>query len=379
MLKEILRKLHLSQTAYNVEKHFLRKRKPCFGSADEALRYLHSIKKDDGKSCVCQHDMKETDYDLEIIVPCYNVELYVEECLASILSQETAFSYCVTAVNDGSTDRTGEILKKYAHLENVNVITQRNRGLSGARNAGIGQARGRYLLFADSDDMLLPGAIEALMRLAAKTGADIVDSGHRYVADRKKGGFGNRVKASVYDFLQRPLRLAYDEHSPGVTGYPCGKVLKRELFHRVEFPEGYWFEDTVVWMILEPLCKTTATTDALTFKYRMNPDSISHTASGNVKSIDTLYVTLRLLEDRKALGIGFDQYQYDMLLQQMRNNYCRLSSLNRQTRQAAFVVESEIISTRFSEWDTNNPSVRPIQDFLRNKDYDSFDLWCRWH
>ena len=132
-------------------------------------------------------------------------------------------------------------------------------------------------------------------------------------------------------------------------------------------------------MILEPMCKRKATTNAVTFLYRMNPSSISHTANGKLKSIDTLYVTLQLLRDREKLNIEFNQSQYDMLLQQMRNNYCRLLSLNQQIRQAVFIIESDIISRTFSRWNTNNPSVRPIQDILRSKDYCLFDLWCKWH
>lgn len=379
MLKKILYKLHLSQIAYVIKKCFLRKRQLCSIFADEALRYLQGLEKDCGSSCICKHDIKDADCDLEIIVPCYNVETYVAECLDSILSQKTKYSFFVTIVNDGSTDGTEKILKKYEERNNVKIIKQENKGHSGARNTAIAQAHGHYLLFVDSDDMLLPGAIESLMSLAEKTDADIVDSGHIRFADRSKKGVKNRVKSFLYDFMQRPQVLSYNENSSGVTGYPCGKVLKKELFHRVEFPKGYWFEDTLVWMILEPMCKRKATTNAVTFLYRMNPSSISHTANGKLKSIDTLYVTLQLLRDREKLNIEFNQSQYDMLLQQMRNNYCRLLSLNQQIRQAVFIIESDIISRTFSRWNTNNPSVRPIQDILRSKDYCLFDLWCKWH
>ena len=308
------------------------------------------------------------------------MEQYVAECIESILSQQTRFSFFLTLINDGSKDSTGEVLKQYEGRANVRIITQENRGLSGARNTGIAQAHGRYLLFVDSDDLLLPGAVESLMAVAERAEADVVDSGHIRFADRKKiKTLGARIRANIYDWMQRPEALPDNDNSPGVTGYPCGKVLKRELFHRVKFPNDYWFEDTLVWMVLEPQCRRKATSSAITFRYRMNPDSISHTSSGHLKSIDTLYVTLQLLKDRELLGIEFDQQQYDMLLQQMRNNFCRIMSLPEKVQTAVFVVESDLIKQRFGAWNTSNPRVRPIQEMLRKGDFAHFRLWCKWH
>lgn len=133
-----------------------------------ALQLLHSYSADPGYSCIHKHEFAAPDCDVEVIVPCYNVERYVCQCLDSIISQQTHYSFFITIVNDGSTDSTRSHLAKYEHLTNVRVIDQSNTGLSGARNAGIRQAHGRYLLFVDSDDVLVPGAIDSLMRMAEK-------------------------------------------------------------------------------------------------------------------------------------------------------------------------------------------------------------------
>lgn len=132
-------------------------------------------------------------------------------------------------------------------------------------------------------------------------------------------------------------------------------------------------------MILEPLCKRKVTSNKLTCRYRMNPNSITHLAMQNTKSLDTLYITLKLLNDREILGIEFDQYQYDLLLQQMRNNFCRIASLDSKTKQAVFVVQQDLIVNKFATWSTINPKVKPIEDFLRVGDYEGFELWCKWH
>lgn len=380
ILHTLLTKLHLSHAAYSMERRLSRNRiilKPV--NADKALSFLHNISPDKGSSCIVSRNPAPTDCDLEIIVPCYNVEKYVEECLDSILSQKTKYRYCVTIVNDGSTDRTGEILNRYESIENVRIIHQKNRGLSGARNTAIEQSHGRYLLFVDSDDILLPDAIESYMSLAEQTGADVVDSGHIRFADRTNRGWKARIVADIYDAIQRPQVLPRNLSSPRITGYPCGKVLLSELFHKVQFPSGYWFEDTLVWMILEPMCKRKVTSDKLSFRYRMNPNSISHTAVHHPKSLDSLYITLRLLEDRVSLGIGFDQYQYEQLLSQMRMNFFRVVNLNEQVKQAVFAVECDLIAHKFHGWNTDNPALKPIEEFLRNGEYTEFELWCKWH
>lgn len=380
IFNKIIQRLHLTEWAYKL---VCRKRKDVkdlrFQSADQALSFLHSVSPDSGYSCVINKEPPPSDCDLEVIVPCYNVEKYVEECIDSILTQDTKYCFFVTIINDGSKDGTREILRKYDLVSNVKIIDQENSGLSGARNTGITQAHGRYLLFVDSDDVLLPGAIETLMALAEEHNADVVDSGHIRFADRIQKGLKARMRADIYDALQRPQTLPFNATSPRMTGFPCGKVFKSELFNKVQFPLGFWFEDTIVWMILEPLCKRKVTSDKLTFRYRMNPNSISHVASQNPKSLDSLYVTLQLLKDREMLGLEFDQYQYELLLQQMRNNFCRVSYLSLKTRQAVFVVQRDLITHKFASWGTDNPEVKPIEDFLRAGDYAGFELWCKWH
>ena len=380
ILHKIVSKVGLSELAYKIQ--MLKKGNSvsgCTQTVEQALTYLQGVSPDLGHSCITDRVLPPSDCDLEVIVPCYNVERYVEECVDSILAQQTKYSFFVTIINDGSKDHTREILRKYESVPNVKIIDQENSGHSGARNAGLAQVHGRYVLFVDSDDILLPGAIDALMSLAVENNADVVDSGHIRFADCTQKGIKARIQTYLYDVLQRPQTLSFNVASPRITGFPCGKVLNSELFHKVQFPKGYWFEDTLVWMILEPLCNRRVTSDRLTFRYRMNLNSISHKAALNPKSIDTLYVTLQLLKDRESLGIQFDQYQYELLLQQMRNNFYRVKCLNTEIKQAVFVMEQDLIANKFADWSTTNPKVKPIEDLLRIGDYVGFELWCKWH
>lgn len=379
MFKKIIQRLHLTQWVYQLGLKFRSSFQPMEEmDADQALRYLYSVSPDPNQSCLCLHPNRTPDCDLEVIVPCYNVENYVGECLESILSQQTSYSFFVTVINDGSTDRTRAVLKKYENHPAVRIIDQLNQGLSGARNAGIAQAHGRYLLFVDSDDVLLPGAIQTFLDLASQTGADVVDSGHIRFADPLQRGWKACLMRILYDVVQRTQALPCDLDSPRITGYPCGKVLKAELFHKVQFPQGYWFEDTIVWMILEPMCQRKVTSDRITFRYRMNPHSISHVATTRVKSVDTLYITLQLLKDRELLGLQFDRYQYENLVQQMRNNMFRCLSLSDQVKKAVFTIQRDLLVKPFADWQSEEPAHREIERLLRENRYEEFLWYCQW-
>ena len=111
---------------------------------------------------------------VSVIVPVYNTEKYVRKCAESIL-QQTLEEIELICINDGSTDRSGEILQGYAEKdERVRIIRQENQGQATARNAGIEEAKGEYICFVDSDDSLEAGALEALYRQAAEEKLDVL-------------------------------------------------------------------------------------------------------------------------------------------------------------------------------------------------------------
>src|SRR5918993_3738999 len=92
-----------------------------------------------------------------VVIPCYNQAHFLTEAIESVLSQSYP-NFEVVVVDDGSTDDTSEVASRYP--QKVRLIRQENRGLAGARNTGIGHARGEYLVFLDADDRLLPKALE---------------------------------------------------------------------------------------------------------------------------------------------------------------------------------------------------------------------------
>ena len=113
---------------------------------------------------------------ISVIVPIYNVEPYLSQCLDSIISQTLA-DIEIICVNDGSTDNSLQILQKYAAQDNrIKIINQPNQGLSAARNSGIDVATGEFIGFVDSDDYIAPDFYETLYTVAKKYKANIAAS-----------------------------------------------------------------------------------------------------------------------------------------------------------------------------------------------------------
>ncbi len=110
---------------------------------------------------------------VSIIIPVYNVEKYLKECLNSVVNQ-TLKEIEIICVDDGSTDNSLSILEEYAKKDNrINLLKQENSGAGAARNKGLDSARGEYIYFLDSDDFLELNAIEILYNQIAKNQADI--------------------------------------------------------------------------------------------------------------------------------------------------------------------------------------------------------------
>jgi glycosyltransferase involved in cell wall biosynthesis len=112
---------------------------------------------------------------LSIIIPVYNVEPYLAECLDSVFSQDNIAVCEVIIVNDGSTDGSVSIIERYQKkYPELIVVHQENKGLSGARNTGINCAKGDYLYFLDSDDFLLQDAVSNILNKIKETTAEII-------------------------------------------------------------------------------------------------------------------------------------------------------------------------------------------------------------
>lgn len=367
LLYRAIRKLKLHDLFYHTMRPFYTQKVSTTDIAVyEAERRLQALHPDGGKSCLCQNVLEESfPYDLQVVIPVYNMAQYIEECLESVLNQQTHYRFVVTVVNDGSTDDTPDILQRYADHPNVMLINQENRGFSGARNAALAHLIGRYITFVDADDRLPSGAIEALMSAAERTQANIVEGGYRrYV--------GN---TTTYTYRHKADEEA---HWNVLYGYPVGKVYRASLFADVQFPLGYWFEDTICTYILYPRCSRVVTICDVVYEYRINEGGISFASQGDIRTLDALWVTRQVLADSQRCNIAITPALYDGFLVDLRVNYTRFVTLADETlHRDVFIVSCELMKLYFSGLRTNNPILKPLEQALLEADYGAYRFYGR--
>ncbi|MBH1993037.1 MAG: glycosyltransferase family 2 protein [Sphingomonadaceae bacterium] len=189
---------------------------------------------------------------LSILVPVYNVQPYVEECLLSILDQLNRPGIELIVLDDNSTDASAALCRHVAaaHTGNIRILHHDdNRGLSAARNTMLEAAKGDYVWFLDSDDTMLPGAIDALYEIALTHCPDVILCD--YI---REGG----KKFPTFSGPSNSLINCTDTLIGGVFSkrrmHAWSRVWKRELFGAsIRFPEGACFEDvaTIPWLKLK--------------------------------------------------------------------------------------------------------------------------------
>lgn len=335
---------------------------------EEALRILNNHSPDPGTSPLWKNRMEALEYDLSIVIPVYNVEKYLEKCMQSVLNQKTAYSYRVIAVNDGSTDRSGAILDRYKGSDLVTVISQQNRGLSGARNTGLRNGKGRYVMFLDSDDYLTENAVQTLMEAAYRQKADIVQGGYYDIDGNTESVLGcicYGEKASV-------------PPNGVVSGMAWGKVYKAQLFENVCFPEGYWFEDTIVTGLLTHLAETIATVSDMVYYYRRNNSGITRMSVGKPKSLDTFWVHRCVLDARKELGMGTDKAFYEHLLRMMVLCHQRTQHEPEAVKRSLFVLLRALLEdARGTERFSVDKRYRNLEKAILRGEYGKYCLICK--
>lgn len=178
---------------------------------------------------------------VSIIVPIYNVELYLERCINSLIIQSLQ-EIEIILVNDGSTDNSENIMLELASKDNrIRTFTKPNGGLSDARNFGIKHAAGNYLAFVDSDDWIDKNMLKKMYDLASTTNCEMVICNLQKVNE-------NEVPFRKLEQMQpnqkEVVNLSEDFSSFGeISWFACNKLFKRDLFHDVEFTKNLHFED----------------------------------------------------------------------------------------------------------------------------------------
>lgn len=208
------------------------------------------------------------DKTISVIVPVYNVELYLEKCIKSICVQSFS-ALNIILVDDGSTDRSGEICDEWAQRDSrIKVIHKENGGLSDARNAGMEIAIGEWYMFVDSDDTIASDTIDRLYQAAITNNCEIaVCNMVRIYDDGTIEPFYHPVsELTVWEGAQRFETMK----QPSV----CNKLFRAGLFRDVRFPKGKFYEDTFIYHILTYRAKRIVLTGHDGYYYLSRKESI---------------------------------------------------------------------------------------------------------
>lgn len=230
----------------------------------------------------CNYAEESLIIEVSVIIPIYNSAPYLKRCIDSILAQTFA-SIEIIAVDNGSTDRTPSILQYYAkrYPNKFRTITIEHRNYAGAgRNIGVQYAKGKYIVFSDSDDEMLPYAIEELYRKAIETDSEVVFSPHFRERMKRRQLLrvykGNPNQLSVYDILIN------------MEPAPWGKIFSKEFIDRIgPMPENFCFEDLAWFLCYGTYIKKAAYITRPCYIYHLRGDSqVNNSTSDRI--LDTI-------------------------------------------------------------------------------------------
>ena len=246
--------------------------------------------------------------DVSIILPVYNVEKYLRRCLDSLVNQDCSCSYEIIIINDGSQDGSADIIGEFEQrYDFIRAISQENAGVSAARNAGIAEAKGKYVALVDSDDFVETGYISVMYELAEKHDADIVQCRYRNYFEKNQSSMNILLshRKGVFDGEKALGSLITDIT---VRSYPWNKLYKRSIFvdNKIAYPINRRFEDLITTPVLFSHAKKVAFTREVLYNYSHRSDSMTGCAGRSmVESYRDAVITLGEFIDSNGLYLRY--------------------------------------------------------------------------
>ena len=223
---------------------------------------------------------------ISVIVPVYNTERYLASCLDSLLAQ-TFQDWEAICVDDGSTDECKNILQHDGLKDKrLKIIAQKNKGLSSARTAGLDYAKGEYVFFLDSDDIIPEYALEMMLKIAEITNVPVVAS--------ESSAISNKAPRFNYQVFRHPLTDFVKNNR--IFSSAWNKLYRADILKTHRFIKGIYFEDWPFLTTLMGQINQFATTDIPCYIYRNDNDSITR-SSFNTKKVDSYITGIKFVYD----------------------------------------------------------------------------------
>lgn len=241
---------------------------------------------------------------ISIIIPVYNVEKYIHECLESVVNQ-TYQKIEIIVVNDGSLDKSANIAQTYAEEDDrVIVYHKKNGGLSSARNFGIEKSKGEYLHFVDSDDVISPYMIENLYEACQKFNSKLSMSQYT-----KEFTQLTKTKEISTEFIQGTLKnIVTKIRQPNYLYVSAiGKLYHYSIFNELRFPEGVIYEDGAIFLKVIDNAESIVLVSNVNYYYRTNLSSTttSKISRKNLDIFTTNQIKIDFVKDKHPELLGF--------------------------------------------------------------------------
>lgn len=252
---------------------------------------------------------------ISIIIPVYNVEKYVYQCLESIMNQ-TYENWEAIVVDDGSLDNSGSICDAFSKKDlRFHIIHQKNGGIAAARNSGLNYATGKYITFLDSDDFIVPDLFQKALGVLTRTNADLVQWDVNFHHDPEYSMIknGNKIESEYTEIItDTEGALSHYVDTRGVGDDPrynnlwndCRcvwtKLCKREVFEGISFPNNRQYEDDYICHRLFGNANVIALINSRMTNYRYRSNSAIRTmnAKGKLDKLDCEYDRLCYIQEK---------------------------------------------------------------------------------
>lgn len=237
---------------------------------------------------------------ISIIIPVYNSEIYIERCLESLINQ-TFENIEIITVDDGSTDKSYSILKKYAQKDSrIKIIQQENAKQGAARNNGLRNACGEYITFVDIDDWISPDYCEKMLSSIEETNADfVVASAYRTKSNGKKRKYTYYNEHKIYTDQNDIIKAVKIPETWSVWA----KLYRKELLENIFFEEGMYYEDIEFLLKVIKNTKKIATVPNVCYYYFSNPTSTIKSKHSIAKRQDQINAKINAIKFAKENNI----------------------------------------------------------------------------
>ena len=313
---------------------------------------------------------------VSVIVPVYKTERYLDICLDSIINQ-TLEDFEVICVNDGSPDNCINILRQYAKLDNrIKIYSQKNQGLSAARNTGIKYAKGECITFVDSDDLLSPIALERMYNNICENNSDYMYS-YVYQFWPDKGFYWELP--NIREFKKYITEPVFNESELGAEFYLKFIYSARAKMYRREFIQDFTIPESLIFEDLPFLAQSYLNAKRISYDfeplyfYRKTQNSIISSAGKNFLDLFKINkITKKVFEESGKL----EKYKTVLLVSQMESVLIRTLETKGAVKRKMFdKIQETFGDIDFSEYDTEllkKKNVYYAYQEILNKDYNTF-------